>query len=56
MPTLVAGLTIPGFGLQNVVFGYSTLVVLLAIVAVLLLLCSRSKRRRETRAAWSAIV
>lgn len=55
VPTLVAGLMIPGSGLQNVVFGYSILVVLLAIAAILLLLRTRSKRRRETRAAWSAI-
>ena len=55
VPTLVAGLMIPGSGLQNVVFGYSALVVLLAIVAILLLLGSRARRRREARAAWSAI-
>lgn len=46
-PTLVAGLLIPTHGLQNVVYGYVALVIVLALVALGLLFRSRTERIRQ---------
>ncbi|KAA0975927.1 MFS transporter [Paeniglutamicibacter gangotriensis] len=54
IPTLVAGLLIPNFGLQNVVYGYAALVVTLSLVALALLIGSRAKRIRLVAAAASS--
>jgi MFS family permease len=51
VPTLVAGLLIPTLGLQNVVYGYAALVMVLSLVALALLLRSRTKRIRRAAAA-----
>lgn len=51
IPTLVAGLLIPGLGLENVVYGYAVLVIILSLAAFTLLLRSRAKRLRHASAA-----
>lgn len=50
VPTLVAGLLIPTFGLQNIVNGYAALVIVLSPVALAFLLRSRTKRIRRAAA------
>lgn len=44
VPTLVAGLLIPGAGLENVVYGYAAFVILLSLAALTLVLRSRAQR------------
>lgn len=50
LPTLVAGLLIPTTGLQNVVYGYAALVVILAFIALALLIHSRARGIRTAGA------